>query len=231
MNKQFIKLASLVCVTLLLIIVGEWLWAHLNELDLQKVSAVKAQSYQPDEMPSINLTEQPEESYADLVDRPLFITGRRAVNEPEVTKVTPINAAGGTNALFDWQLSGVYTQGKQLYALFSHAKVKLPKAKDNFRKLSVGGQLDGWQVAAIKLDKVILKQGVNDKELPLHKPRPKQMPNPNEAGAPVPENAEGAPPADAPPSDEIPQEQPMPEPESEPTEAPDGDFENSNAHF
>ncbi|MFZ2726555.1 MAG: hypothetical protein WAX77_09915 [Methylococcaceae bacterium] len=243
MNNHFIKLASIICIALLLIIVGEWAFAHLSEQQLLESSAIKAQTAPADEMPSINLTEQPEESYTDLVERPLFITGRRPVDEPASSTSPMQTVTGGMPANFDWQLSGVYTKDKRLFALFSHAKVKLPKAKDNFRKLSVGElddkgnlkTLDGWQVSDIKLDRVILKQSANEKELLLRKPKPKELPpaNPAEAGpegAPAPE---GTPMPDgslAP--DAIPEDQPMPEPETDPTtQAPQGDFENSNAHF
>ena len=230
MNNHFIKLASIICIALLLIIVGEWAFAHLSEQQLLESSSVKAQTAPADEMPSINLTEQAEESYTDLVERPLFITGRRPVDEPASSTSPTQTVMGGMPANFDWQLSGVYTKDKRLFALFSHAKVKLPKAKDNFRKLSVGESLEGWQVFEIKLDRVILKQSANQKELLLRKPKPKELPqaNPAEAGpetAPAP-NAEQAPAPEA-----LPEDQPLPEPETDPTTAPQGDFENSNAHF
>ena len=235
MNNHFIKLASIICVALLLIIVGEWAFAHVSEQQLLESSGVKAQTAPADEMPSINLTEQAEESYTDLVERPLFVTGRRAVDEPASINVATQTAMAGMPANFDWQLSGVYTKDKRLFALLSHAKVKLPKAKDNFRKLSVGESLEGWQVFDIKLDRVILKQSANEKELLLRKPKPKTLPqaNPAEAGpetAPVPEGMPMPDGSVAPAPDVIPEEQPMPEPESE-TTAPQGDFENSNAHF
>lgn len=235
MNNHFIKLASIICIALLLIIVGEWAFAHLSEQQLLESSGIKAQSAPADEMPSINLTEQPEESYSDLVERPLFITGRRPVDEPASSTSPTQMVMGGMPANFDWQLSGVYTKDKRLFALFSHAKVKLPKAKDNFRKLSVGESLEGWQVFEIKLDRVILKQAANQKELLLRKPKPKELPpaNPAEAGPEAAPAPEGTPMPDgsvAP--DAIPEEQPMPEPETDPTtQAPQGDFENSNAHF
>lgn len=235
MNNHFIKLASIVCIALLLIIIGEWLLARLAEQQLITASQVKAQTYQADAMPSIDLTEQAEDSYADLVERPLFIKGRRAVAEPPATAVQPVLLTGAAGN-FDWQLNGVYTKDKRLFALFSHTKVKLPKAKDNYRKLSVGEvddkgnvkTLEGWQVSEIKLDRVILKQGTEQKELLLRKPKPKELAKPVTSDAEPPAPAEeGA--EDTPVEPEA--EQPLPEPESEPTEAPQGDFENSNAHF
>jgi type II secretory pathway component PulC len=71
--------------------------------------------------------------------------------------------------VFDWQLSGVYGKGEQKSALFSRSKSKV--AKDNFRKITVGDDLDGWKLTEINADKVIFKQGGSDKELLLRKPK------------------------------------------------------------
>jgi hypothetical protein len=227
-NNHFIKLASILCIALLLIIISEWLVAHLAQQQLLASNTVKTEQSQPDEMPSVDLSQEPEESYADLVDRPLFMSGRRAV--PETESSAPAQIAGAMPANFDWQLNGVYTKDKRLFALFSHAKVKLPKAKDNFRKLSTDELLDGWQITEIKLDRVKLKQGANEKELPLRKPKPKEAPQAAPDGNPAPdappENGEPAPVSEENALEAPIEEQPLPEPESEPTEAPEGAFEN-----
>jgi hypothetical protein len=129
------------------------------------------------ELPTIDLLARPEESFVDLVERPLFIKGRKPVagaanGQPQAGAVV--------GQLFDWQLVGVYTNihDKKLQALFAREKVKLPK--DNFRKLPLGGLLDGWQVQEIDNDKAILNKEGNSKILYLRKAKPKQLPS--EAG-------------------------------------------------
>lgn len=122
------------------------------------------------------MTQQPEGSYVDLVARPLFIKGRRAVEEP-----TPeAEQAVAKLENFDWQLTGVYASNKKVSALFSRSKSKL--SKDNNRKMTVGDDLDGWKVTEINKDKVTLTQGSNTKELLLRKPKLKVL-HPQESSA------------------------------------------------
>ena len=70
---------------------------------------------------------------------------------------------------FDWQLNGVYSSKKGLAALFSRSTSKVPK--DNYRKISTGADLDGWKLTEIQKDRAILKQGDQQKELLLRKPK------------------------------------------------------------
>ena len=122
-------------------------------------------------MPDIELTRQSEESYADLVTRPLFIKGRKPVDEPSPEEEQTIAVANN----FDWELNGVYSTKKGLSALFSRSKSKVPK--DNYRKISTGADLDGWKLTEIHKDKAILKQGNQQKELLLRKPKSKELSN------------------------------------------------------
>ena len=158
-------------------------------------------------MPGIELTQQSEESYADLVARPLFIKGRRPVDEPSPEEAQAINVAN----TFDWQLNGVYSTKKGLSALFSRSTSKVPK--DNYRKISTGADLDGWKLTEIHKDRVILKQGSQQKELLLRKPKLKKLPKksniPNIPNKPHPS---------------------CPQPEVSPQPA-EGEFENNNEHL
>jgi hypothetical protein len=164
MNNKLIKLLVSACIGLCVIVAVEWLYAsYMQYRLLTSISSAKLEDYKADELPDIDLTKQPEESYADLVARPLFIKGRRAVAEqpPETAQVAvaPVN--------FDWQLTGIYSTEKNLSALFSRSKSKL--AKDNYRKITLDNDLDGWKLTKIDKDRVLLKQGDNEKELLLRK--------------------------------------------------------------
>lgn len=182
MNIKLIKLLVSIGVILCLIIAAEWLFARYTQHNLlTSISSEKQQDYKSEVLPEIELTKQPEESYVDLVARPLFIKGRRAVEEP--TPEAELAAAKSEN--FDWQLVGVYGTNKSISALFSRSKSKV--AKDNTRKLTVGDDLDGWKLTVINKDHVLLKQGSNDKELLLRKAKLKTaLPGVNNAIPAIP---------------------------------------------
>ncbi len=180
MNTKLVKLLASVCIGLCLIIAVEWLYAsYMRHRLLTSISSEKQRDYKADELPDIDLTKNPEESYADLVARPLFIKGRRPVDEPR----TEAEQAATKTEGFDWQLTGVYSTQKTVSALFSRSKAKV--AKDSHRKLTVGDDLDGWKLIEINKDRAVLRQGGNEKELLLRKPKPKVLP-PTGNGAPPP---------------------------------------------
>lgn len=214
MNSKLIKLLLSAVIGLCLIIAGEGLYAvTMKHRLLTSISSAKPQDYKTDELPAIELTKQPEESYVDLVARPLFIKGRRAVDEPrpeaEQAAVKPEN--------FDWQLSGVYGTPKAESALFSRSKTKV--AKDNFRKITVGGEIDGWKLTEIDKDRALFKQGDKEKELLLRKPKLKELPRQeNKVAPPIPAPVSAPPPAPA----------AIPEPPADATEDNTEDTSESN---
>lgn len=170
MNVKLIKLLASVCIVLLLIIIAEWLYAkHARKQLQQSITAVETQPYRVDELPGLELTKQPEDKYADLVARPLFVKGRRPVETVDIAE----EAASGSDT-FDWLLTGVYTKGKQLSALFSRAKTSA--SEKNYLKITEGDDINGWTLSEIHKDKVILKQGGHQKELMLRKPKLKELP-------------------------------------------------------
>ncbi len=208
MNNKLISVLASVAAVLILIVLVEWWYAlHVRSELLTAVVTTQKQTAE-DTMPDIDLTAQREDDYADLVDRPLFIKGRRPVDEPD-PKQTETSAVA---VKFDWTLNGVYTTKKGLSALFSRATLKVPK--DNFRKISEGGDLDGWKLTEIHQDHVVLVQDATEKELLLRKPKLKQLPN-NKANTTSPPPAQG----------EIVLETP-PEPEVEPTDESIENLEN-----
>ena len=212
MNSKLISLLASVCILCALIIIGEWYYAVRAKKHALTPTPSAEIKLSHDEMPGLELTRQSEESYADLVARPLFIKGRRPVDEPSQEEAQALGAVD----TFDWQLNGVYTTKKGLSALFSRSTTKAPK--DNYRKISIGTDLDGWKLTEIHYDKVILKQGSQQKELLLRKPKSKELSKkttmPNQLNAPTMPNA---------PS--IPNAPDTPQP-------PAGDFENSeNENF
>ena len=186
-NKLIVGLAS-ICIACTLIIISEWIYATWTEKSLLTSLTSTDKKLSPDEMPHIELNAQTEESYVDLVARPLFIKGRKPVDEP--TSDTAQNAL--VPVIFDWELNGVYTTVKGLSALFSRSKTKV--AKDNYRKIGIGSDLDGWKLVEIYHDKALLKQGAQEKELLLRKIKPKdpskKTTNLNTPNTPQPQETE-----------------------------------------
>jgi len=212
-NRKLITLLISVCVVLLLIIFAEWLYARKAQQELIASTSAAVKKNPPDAMPTVELTKQPEESFDQMVARPLFLKGRRPVDEPKAEDAqTP-----AVVLVFDWELNGIYTRNNSLSAFFSRAKTKVPH--DNYRKLMVGGDLDGWKLTEISKDKVILMQGGNQKELMLRKPKPKQ---------PVLPNARLMPPGPQPVPSPVPTPESIPNPELiSPAESPEEQFENN----
>jgi hypothetical protein len=228
-NMKLIRLLGVICAGLLLVILCEWMYAiYAQKQLLESVESVSKQKKAVAQLPSIELSKRPESSYTDLVTRPLFIQGRKPVNEP-TNEPTPVsNTATET---FNWDVNGIYTYQNKLYALFSRTTGKT--AKDNYRKVTIDNDIDGWKLVDIQKDKVIVSQGNKQKELPLRKSKPKEPPsNPgNPQIAPGLPNQIGQPQL-VPGQQPVPVPEPVPEPALEPEfipdESSDSNFENSN---
>ncbi|MEY3879535.1 MAG: hypothetical protein RIQ94_330 [Pseudomonadota bacterium] len=170
MNRKRFYVLATICVACILIILMEYFYALWAQKHTVNSTAAIHPKQLLDEMPVIDLRLQPESSYADLVTRPLFIKGRRPVNE--ALSETLLTSQTATNT-FDWQLNGIYTTPKGLCALLSRSTAKRPK--DAHRKLTVGAELEGWTLTEIQKDRVLLEQNNQSKELLLQKSKPKEL--------------------------------------------------------
>jgi hypothetical protein len=190
-NSKILKLVSAVCGGLLMIIVMEWLIAEYSEDRLLKsIESPAPSNVSADPLPEVDLEAKPEEGYVDLVSRPLFLKGRKPVEE--IAAENEKEQAG--NETFDWRLDGIYTGRNGLSALLSRSKeagaspapvpatgsapsASGPKAKpDNYRKVSENEDVDGWRLTQIRTDRVVFELGGESKELVLRKPKPKELP-------------------------------------------------------
>jgi len=169
MNSKLVSVLASVCIVCAMIIIGEWFYAVRAQKHTLTSTTSAETKIAHDEMPGIELTRQSEASYADLVARPLFIKGRKPVDEPSPEEAQAVAVA----VVFDWELNGVYTTKKGLSALFSRSTSKV--RKDNYRKITAGTDLDGWKLTEIHKDSVILKQGSQRKDLLLRKPKSKEL--------------------------------------------------------
>jgi hypothetical protein len=204
MNNKLIRTLMLVCLILMSVIALEWLYAMQAQEHLLSSISSETKQVVNDEMPKIDLNAQTEESYADLVNRPLFISGRKPIADAEQTQG---QAAVVTNNV-DWMLNGVYTTPKGLMALLTRTVAKIPdpnlaiaktSSADKYRKVIVGDTIDGWKVAEIHPYDIILKHDNTQKNLLLRKQKPKA---PQGQNALIPPNTHATRPAmPSPPND------------------------------
>ncbi len=165
MNSRFIRWQLWFIGGLVLILLLEWWYFVTNRNELQALLNKSIQSeYQADELPELDLPEHTAESFSAIVERPLFIEGRKPL--PEKAPDAPV--AAETGQLDEWLLIGIYTdKNKRQFALFR----KQNEAK-KFLKLTKDQMISGWQLKIIQGDRVVLEQGGQEKPLMLLKPRP-----------------------------------------------------------
>lgn len=120
-----------------------------SELSFEKISEVDL------ELPVID-------SYTDLIERPLFVEGRRPLEESDDALQQADKYQGEIRA----KLMGIYSGSDGMTALILDAEGKYVRVKKQ-------DSVDGWQVEALFPDRVTLKQGVETQDLKLHKPKPK----------------------------------------------------------
>lgn len=182
MNNKLITVLAALCAVFIVVILCEWLYAaQLQKQTLSAVDSTEATAVD-ETMPELALIQESEDSFEDLVNRPLFVKGRKPVEEPQPEEEQVVAPVVNN---FDWQLNGVYTTKAGLSALVSRVTTRVPK--DNYRRIVTGTDLDGWKLTEVHPDKIILKQGGQQKNLDLRKAKPKELPKtdaPNPASAP-----------------------------------------------
>jgi len=134
------------------------------------------------------------QEYETIVERPLFMEGRRPGAEAGET-----TAAAVPDTPLTVKLMGVAFTPTDKTALFVDAKGKYKRLKKN-------GSIEGWTLVDFAPDKVTLQRGDEQKELPLIKPKPKTATGQGTLGQPQ-----------QPPPFQKPAPQPPPEPPEEET--------------
>lgn len=123
----------------------------------------------------------PVEEFAEFVDRPLFVEGRKPPPEEapkqaaEAQDTTPLNL----------KLMGVLFSPSGEMAIVAEATGKN-------RRVKKGGTISGWRLVSLKPDRVTVQRGEEQRDLVLLKPRPKTGPPPG-PGQPQPPGPGGPP--------------------------------------
>lgn len=165
MNLRLIKLQVLVSGLLSLVLAGEWGYGQIAEHRLQESFKLNEDDdVAGEELPTIDTLDSSAETYSELVERPLFIQGRKPIVE-----ANPADKAQAveTGQIDDWLLIGVFNKDHRQMALFA----KKNEAK-KYLKLGSEQTISGWQIKEIKSDRVVLLQGGQEKSVLLRKPRP-----------------------------------------------------------
>ncbi len=164
------------------------IYVTTQPVDVTVRAAVKQDiSHEETSSSGLDLSDPSESNYSDLVERPMFIKGRKPVEEPIPEEIALATAQKTENV--NWELMGIYRTPKGTTAFFSRNNGHFPK--DNFRKCKLGDTIDGWLVSDINESGVNLVQGSETKNLPLRKMKPKNVtPTPvlpaNTVPAPIP---------------------------------------------
>ncbi|CAI8835004.1 type II secretion system protein N [Methylocaldum szegediense] len=140
------------------------------------------------------------QDYETIVERPLFMEGRRPGVEVDNT-----TAAAAPDTPLTVKLVGVAFTPTDKTAL-------LVDAKGKYKRLKKNGAIDGWTLIEFAPDRVTLQRGDEQRELMLLKPKPKTLPAQATSGqphqAPPPQQQKPAPvPVRRPPPVEEPEEE------------------------
>lgn len=178
MNSRLLKVQSGFAAVLISAVIAEWGIGYEDHLFLQeKFKPLVAEDYEALQLPELDLSSQADIQLSDLVDRPLFIEGRK----PIVEEAPAGSVVVDNGQLDDWELIGVYFKpNSPATALFR----KRNEAK-KYLKIKQNQSISGWMLKDIQGDRVILTQNGQEKNLMLLKPRPVVRPGASSKSAPA----------------------------------------------
>jgi len=150
---------------LLVILLTEWVYAEYSKGQLIKSIFVNDdQSYTDNKLPEFNLFSMPEETYAEMIERPLFVQGRRPLINEEAANINELELT----KIDDWVLVGIYSKDNKLNALFSN----LDQQQAHQKKIH-GEKISGWLIKEIQMDRVVLQKAGDTQILMLRTQKPK----------------------------------------------------------
>jgi hypothetical protein len=164
MNQKLIRLQLLGCGALTLLLAAEWSYSQFSLNQLHTLLEPRGQTDSPvEELPNITDSGISAETYSDIVDRPLFVEGRKPLADTSPSESLQSQDSGQID---DWELIGVYDKGDKPTALFR----KRNEAK-KFSKITEEQSISGWLLKQIQADHVLLQQAGQEKSVILRKPR------------------------------------------------------------
>lgn len=187
MNRKLLKLQLLGCGILGVVLAAEWGYDQYARQQLRTILDQAVESdFQADSLPELAADTPTLDEYSAIVERPLFIEGRKPIAEESAKEAAPVDVG----QIDDWQLIGVYNKSKSQPSMALFRKQNEAK---KYLKLNENQSISGWQVQKIQSDQVTLQQGGQQKIVPLRKPRV-QPPVSGRPVPPKPGRPQGAPP-------------------------------------
>ncbi|MEN8260491.1 MAG: hypothetical protein ABFS02_07880 [Pseudomonadota bacterium] len=168
-------LLSAACVLFALVIAAEWAAntkyvAGLNS----RLSEIGGDTgLLPESFPNEEIILPPVETYAEIVERPLFLSGRRPMEEQALSADASDQVFTGK---LNIQLMGVISVPQGMMVLFVDPKGEYSRAEQD-------DTIEGWRVKEVQFDRVVLEQGGVVEELLLRKPKPKASRRPRTKSA------------------------------------------------
>jgi len=167
MNAVLFRYQLVACGVLGSVLLLEWGGAEISRSQLQDTlnKSIEA-DYRSEPLPSLDLPKSTELSFNNIIERPLFIEGRKPLPEEIEDGAETAEDAG---ELDDWILIGIYNRDKtseKQVALFRNKK-----EEKKFLKLYEEQTISGWLLKEIQSDRVFLKMGSQQKSVMLRKPR------------------------------------------------------------
>lgn len=164
MNSNVIKGLIGLCVLLLLALFIEWKLTDFPEQAQVEPSGLEKGGASAIDLPKLMLVTQSAEKYSKMVEKPLFVKGRRPIISDLDDEVTNEDIG----KIDDLMLLGIYSNKGDIKVLFSTKGIRkkyLKKAKEE--------EVSGWKIKEIQPDRVVLEQRGKKKTILLRSPKPK----------------------------------------------------------
>jgi type II secretory pathway component PulC len=146
---------------LLLLLVLEWYW--LGTVEPQQQSLETSATFEEIPLPQLDFARQTLENTQDMLKRPLFMQGRRPLeNNPEEV----IEPAGDID---EFLLMGVYQVDDKPVALLKD------KQQQRYEKKTEGESIAGWEIKQVLADRIVIERQGHEKTVLLRKPKPKTV--------------------------------------------------------
>ncbi len=164
MNNTLIKALAVSCLSLLTILVVEWLLIGGLAEQNDTIDPSGQQQDLSVELPKYIAKIQALESYDEMLERPLFIKTRRPIEGDDM--VETLDQIQGE--IKDLELQGIYSVNGEMTVLFNKKGVGR-----NYLKRTSGQDVAGWQIKEIQNDRVVLESKGKEQTVMLRKPKPK----------------------------------------------------------
>ena len=154
--KILLGLSSL----LLVLFALEWYWltdAQQAERRMQALSTFEELS-----LPQLDFTDQMLTNSQDMLKRPLFIEGRRPIEESQDQELTE-----SSGDIDEFLLMGVYQVDDKPVALLKD------KQQQKYEKKTEGETIAGWRIKQVLPDRIVVERQGKEKTVALRKPKPK----------------------------------------------------------